>query len=126
MPFEVKGKVIEVGQVQQVSDKFRKREFVLEVAEQGAGGREFVDFIKFQCVQDRCELVSDDLINTFVKVSFNLKGNKWERDGKINYFTNLDAWRIERVDGDDEIENTPPPLLDDLPPENEEFEDLPF
>lgn len=126
MSFEVKGKVIEVGPVQQVSDKFRKREFVIEVAEQGAGGREFIDYIKFQCVQDRCELVSDDLINDLVKVSFNLKGNKWERDGKINYFTNLDAWRIERAGVDDEIENTPPPLMDDLPPENEEFEDLPF
>ncbi len=126
MSFEVKGKVIEVGAVQQVSDKFRKREFVIEVAEQGAGGREFVDYIKFQCVQDRCELLSDDLLNMNVKVSFNLKGNKWERDGKINYFTNLDAWRIERSSGDDEIENTPPPLMDDLPPDNEEFEDLPF
>lgn len=126
MSFEIKGKVIEIGQVQQVSDKFRKREFVIEVSEQGTGGREFVDYIKFQCVQDRCELVSDDLLNDNVKVSFNLKGNKWERDGKINYFTNLDAWRIERVDSNEGIENTPPPLLDDSPPENEEFEDLPF
>ena len=28
---------------------------------------------------------------------FNLKGNRSERDGKVNYFTNLDAWRIESV-----------------------------
>jgi hypothetical protein len=30
-----------------------------------------------------------------VKVSFNIKGNRWEKDGKVNYITNLDAWRIE-------------------------------
>ncbi|RYE16189.1 MAG: DUF3127 domain-containing protein, partial [Sphingobacteriales bacterium] len=30
-----------------------------------------------------------------IKVNFNIKGNKWERDGKVNYITNLDAWRIE-------------------------------
>ena len=30
-----------------------------------------------------------------MKVSFNIKGNKWERDGKVNYITNLDAWRME-------------------------------
>lgn len=126
MPFDITGKVIEVSPVQQVSDKFRKREFVIEVAEQGAGGREFVEYIKFQCVQDRCELISDDYLNEKIKVSFNLKGNKWERDGKVNYFTNLDAWRIEKVDGEAGLDGTPPPLLDDVPPENEEFEDLPF
>jgi len=126
MSFEIQGKVIDVGPVQQVSDKFRKREFVIEVAEQGSGGREFVDYIKFQCIQDRCELISEDFLNEFIKVSFNLKGNKWEKDGRVNYFTNLDAWRIDRVDANAEEQISPPPLLDDLPPENEEFEDLPF
>lgn len=126
MSFEITGKVIEVSPVQQVSDKFRKREFVIEVAEQGAGGREFIDYIKFQCVQDRCELISEEYINSETKVSFNLKGNKWERDGKVNYFTNLDAWRIEKVDGGEGVKGSPPPMLDDIPPENEEFEDLPF
>ena len=28
---------------------------------------------------------------------FNIKGSKWEKDGKVNYITNLDAWRIEQV-----------------------------
>jgi len=128
MSFEITGKVIEVGTVQQVSDKFRKREFVIELAEQSAGGREFIDYIKFQCVQDRCELIDESFLNGNIKVSFNLKGNKWERDGKVNYFTNLDAWRIEKADAGNSAgaDNTPPPLLDDLPPENEEFEDLPF
>lgn len=128
MSFEITGTVIEVGQVQQVSDKFRKREFVIEVAEQGSGGREFVDYIKFQCVQDRCELINDTFLNSMVKVSFNLKGNRWERDGNVSYFTNLDAWKIEKEDGAGSSEDpgSPPPLLDDVPPENEEFEDLPF
>lgn len=128
MSFEVTGTVIEVGQIQQVSDKFRKREFVIEVAEQAAGGREFIDYIKFQCVQDKCELINESFLNGHVKVSFNLKGNKWERDGKVNYFTNLDAWRIEKAgsDNNEVSATTPPPLLDDIPPDNEEFEDLPF
>jgi len=30
-------------------------------------------------------------------ISDSKKGNKWERDGKINYMTNLEAWRIERA-----------------------------
>ena len=28
---------------------------------------------------------------------FNIKGTKWEKDGKVSYFTNLDAWRVEAV-----------------------------
>jgi len=30
-------------------------------------------------------------------VYFNIKGSKWEKEGKVNYITNLDAWRIEQV-----------------------------
>jgi hypothetical protein len=127
MAFELTGKVIEVAPVQQVNDKFRKREFVIEYAEQGSGGKEFIDYIKFQCIQDRCELIDESFLNKTVKVSFNIKGNRWERDGKVNYFTNLDAWRIESgsdASGDDPF--VPPPLLEDDNGSGEEFEDLPF
>lgn len=97
MAFELTGKVIDIQPIQQISDKFRKREFVVEKQENGTTAI-FVDYIKFQLVQDKCDLINDSFMNTEVKVSFNIKGNKWERDGKVNYFTNLDAWRIEKVD----------------------------
>jgi hypothetical protein len=34
-------------------------------------------------------------IGDTVKVHFNIKGTKWEKNGNVNYITNLDAWRIE-------------------------------
>ena len=130
MAYEITGKVIEISPVQQVSDKFRKREFVIEVSELGSTGREFVDYVKFQCVQDKCDLIDNSLMNQTVKVSFNIKGNRWERDGKINYFTNLDAWRIEKSQGETGAppsnDFAPPPLLDDDPGSGGDFEDLPF
>lgn len=97
MAFELTGKVIDIQPTQQVSDRFRKREFVIEKQETGTTAV-FVDYVKFQLTQDKCDLINDSYMNTEVKVSFNIKGNKWERDGKVNYFTNLDAWRIEKVD----------------------------
>ena len=97
MAFELTGKVIDIQPVQQVSEKFRKREFVIEKQENSSTAI-FVDYVKFQLVQDKCDLINDSFMNTEVKVSFNIKGNKWERDGKVNYFTNLDAWRIEKVE----------------------------
>lgn len=127
MSFELSGKVIDVGPVEQKGETFRKREFVVEVSEAGNSGREFTDYIKFQCIQDRTDIIDESFLNENVKVSFNIKGNKWEKDGRVSYFTNLDAWRIEKVSGENApTDDLPPPLLDDMPPEEEDMDDLPF
>ncbi|NOQ27517.1 MAG: DUF3127 domain-containing protein [Bacteroidales bacterium] len=126
MSFEITGKVIEIYNTIQVNDRFKKREFVLERTESN-NGMEFTDNIKFQLTQDRCNLADNISLNEEVKVNFNIRGNKWERDGKVNYFTNLDAWRIEKAQnlGSEGSGMTPPPSLDDIPPENDN-DDLPF
>ena len=126
MAFEITGKVIEVSPVNQVSDKFRKREFVIEKKESGGSGV-FIDYIKFQLVQDKCDLINESFLNEEIKVSFNLKGNRWERDGKVSYFTNLDAWKIERASFSAPEQNAPPRnFQEDLPTEADELSDLPF
>lgn len=126
MAFEIIGKVIDIQPVNQVSDKFRKREFVIEKKESG-GTAVFVDYIKFQLVQDKCDLINESFLGEEIKIWFNLKGNKWERDGKVNYFTNLDAWRIEKTSGQTREQATPPAnALEDMPPEIDDLSDLPF
>lgn len=128
MSFELKGKLIEIFPEQQVSDSFKKREFVVETAEEG-NGRMFTEQIKFQLLQDKCSLIDSMSINQEVKVSFNLKGRRWEKDGKVNYFTNLDAWRVEAAqDAQTPAGNYPPPTEmnpADLAVDDEE-DDLPF
>jgi hypothetical protein len=126
MAFEIIGKVIDISPVVQVSDKFRKREFVIEKKEAG-GAAVFIDYIKFQLVQDKCDLINESFLHEEVKIWFNLKGNKWERDGKVNYFTNLDVWKLEKTSSSGRDQNIPPQTtLEDIPPENEELSDLPF
>jgi hypothetical protein len=126
MAFEITGKIIDISPVNQVSDKFKKREFVIEKKETG-GAAVFIDYVKFQLVQDKCDLINESFLNEDVKISFNLKGNKWERDGKINYFTNLDAWKIEKTSSAIKDQNVPShTTLEDIPPENDELSDLPF
>jgi hypothetical protein len=127
MAFEITGKVIDISPINQVSDKFKKREFVIEKKETG-GSAVFIDYIKFQLIQDKCELINESFLNEDVKIWFNLKGNKWERDGKINYFTNLDAWKIEKASTAGRDQNAPAhnTNLEDIPPENDELSDLPF
>jgi hypothetical protein len=126
MAFEITGKVIDILPVVQVSDKFRKREFVIEKKEPG-NTAVFIDYIKFQLTQDKCDLINESFINEEIKIMFNIKGNKWERDGKVNYFTNLDAWKIERTTGQTKEQSAPPGrTFEDIPPENDELSDLPF
>lgn len=126
MAFEISGRIIDILPVNQVSDKFRKREFVIEKKESG-GTAVFTDYIKFQLVQDKCDLINESFLNEDVKIWFNVKGNKWERDGRINYFTNLDAWKIEKISGmARNQEPAPGPGLEDVPPEIDELSDLPF
>lgn len=126
MAFEITGKIIEIFPINQVSDKFRKREFVIEKKETG-GAAVFVDYVKFQLIQDKCDLINESFLNEEVKIWFNLKGNKWERDGKINYFTNLDAWKIEKATSSSRDQNVPAhTTIEDIPAESDELSDLPF
>jgi len=95
MNFEINGKVIVKEETVSISDKFKKREFVIEV--ENERNSEWNDFIKFQLTQDRCDLLDAISLNEEIKVSFNVRGRKWEKEGKVNYFSNLEAWRIEKV-----------------------------
>lgn len=128
---------MEIYQTQQVTDKFKKREFILEVKESNNSGFEFVEYIKFQTLQDKCSLLDGLNLNDQVKVSFNLRGRKWEKDGQTSYFTNLDAWKIENEQLTSITPNTPgnqnsvmsdtdTPFPADPPADDSGFDDLPF
>lgn len=99
MSLEVTGKLIVKQDTQTVSDRFKKREFVLELADE-INGNVYTNYAKMQLVQNKCEILDKFNEGDNVKVSFNIKGNKWEKDGKVNYITNLDAWRIENAAAD--------------------------
>lgn len=98
MSLEVTGKLLVKYDTQQVSEKFKKREFVIELAEE-INGNIYTNFAKMQLVQNKCDIIDRFKEGDLVKVSFNIKGNRWERDGKVNYITNLDAWRVENANG---------------------------
>jgi hypothetical protein len=96
MAFELSGKLFLKEETNVISDKFKKREFVVLKEENNAGSI-FTEYIKFQLVQDKCSLLDNVQLQDEVKVSFNIKGVKWEKNGNVSYFNNLDAWRIEQL-----------------------------
>ena len=125
MNFELSGRLIEKFETRQVSDSFKKREFVVEKKPDNPN-LEFSDYIKFQLTQDRCSLIDEFKINDEIRVSFNIRGNRWEKDGKVNYFTNLDVWKIEKTQSDQSAIPPEPAGADDIPEPPEELDDLPF
>jgi hypothetical protein len=59
-----------------------------------------------------------------VRVQFNIKGTKWVKEGKENFITNLDAWRMEGVKLGQDIANANEYF--DMPPTQDAVDDLPF
>ena len=128
MALEVIGKLIEKGPTMQVSERFKKREFVLDITEE-INGNAYPNFAKLQAVQNRCELLDGFSEGDTVKVSFNIRGNKWEKDGKVNYITSLDAWRIERANAGEnnayQAPAAPQQQYQAAPPSNNNFNSTP-
>ena len=96
MSYELTGKLVAKYDTVQRTETFKTREFAVEKTDD-IGGRTVTNYVKFQAIQDKTAIVDKVNIGDDIKVSFNIKGSKWEKDGKVNYITNLDAWRIEQV-----------------------------
>jgi Domain of unknown function (DUF3127) len=96
MSYELTGKLIAKYDTVQKSATFKIREFAVEKTED-IGDRTITNYVKFQSVQDKTSIIDKVNIGDEIKVYFNIKGTKWEKDDKISYFTNLDAWRIEQI-----------------------------
>lgn len=96
MSYELTGKLLEKFDTIQRTESFKVREFVVEKSED-INGKIITNYIKFQCVQDRTNIVDRVNIGDEIKIYFNIKGTKWEKDGRTSYFSNLDAWRIEQL-----------------------------
>ena len=88
---DIKGKVHEVGEVITVNEKFKKRELVIEYAENPT----YPEFVKFEAVQDKVNLFDSLKVGDQVEVFFNLRGRPWtDKMGKTQYFNTLSVWRL--------------------------------
>jgi hypothetical protein len=96
MSYELTGKLLIKFDTTQRTETFKTREFVVEKSED-INGKLITNYIKFQCVQDRTGIVDRVNVGDEIKVYFNIKGSKWEKNGQVSYFNNLDAWRVEQI-----------------------------
>lgn len=94
---DIKGKVHEVSEVMNVTDTFKKRELVVEFAE----NPQYPEYVKFEAIQDRCALMDHVKVGDDVEVFFNLKGRPWtDKSGKKQYFNTLQIWKVNVLGAD--------------------------
>lgn len=97
MSLEVTGRLHEVFPTQQIKETFSKREFVLELTDESPTGMVFTNYASFQLVNAATGIIDQFQPGEMLKVNFNIRGNRWEKDGQVRYITNLNAWRVERA-----------------------------
>ena len=92
MGFETSGKLHAVSEAKQVTERFRKREFVVELVD----NPRFPQFVQFELTGDRCEHLDGFEVGEQVRVEFSLRGREWKSpQGETKYFNSLDVWKLE-------------------------------
>lgn len=124
---DIKAKIEKIFPTQNVTATFKKREFVVEYAE----NPQYPEYVKFECIQDKCDMLDNFSAGQEVTVSFNLKGRKWTdpKNGEDKYFNTLQVWRINAESSTPAASgNTPPPPSANDEPDwlSEDSDDLPF
>jgi len=103
MNMEIQGKIHATFDEQQVTERFRKREFVLQL---DAASR-YPQFVMFQLTGDRCSELDGFAAGEDVKVEFSLRGREWTSPkGEVRYFNSLEVWALERL-GDSPSDSPP-------------------
>lgn len=121
MGMDTRGRLHHIYDAQQVTERFRKREFVLEL---DADGR-YPQYVIFQLTGDRCDSIEGFTVGDPVRVEFSLRGREWKSPkGETRFFNSLDVWTIEHEGarargGVDDL----PPFLDAPAPQDD---DIPF
>ena len=119
MSLQITGKVFLVGEVQQISDKFSKRDLVIL----DDSNAEYPEYISVEATQDKVSLFDGLSEGQEVTVSINIRGRKWvDKEGKDRYFNSIVAWRVQKGSN----QGTPPLATINSSQGNINPDDLPF
>lgn len=119
---EIRGTIYEIGQVTQVTETVKKIDFVVEYIE----NPQYPEYLKFEAIQARADLLNEVAVGDEVEVFFNLRGRPWtDKTGKKTYFNSLQMWKInvtKQSGGDSSPQYSAPADISSAPDDD----DLPF
>lgn len=115
MGLEMTGFVKEVFEAKQVSERFKKRELVVETVE----NPRYPQLVMFEASGDRCELFDHIKIGDEVRLEFSIRGREWRPPGgrESKYFNTLSVFAVTRVGAaaDNRADPSSPGEVDDIP-----------
>jgi hypothetical protein len=118
--FSIKGKIYEIFETKLLTEKFRKREIIIEYTP----NIQYPQYIKLDLQNDNCNLVDGFNIHDEVEVFFDLRGKPYTtKTGETTYFTNLVVWRIVKLNSSQPDNDIPLPTEE---PVSDDPNDLPF
>jgi hypothetical protein len=92
MALEITGKLHKLFETQTVTERFNKREFVVELP-----GRH-PQLVLFQLTGKRCAELDAFNPGDEVAIQFSLRGREWtSRQGEVRFFNSLEVTRLERL-----------------------------
>ena len=80
------GKVYKIGVTEQITDKLKKRELILEVE------GNYKQYLSFEAINDKCALLDPLRIGQSVNIEFNLNG-RMAKDG-LKAYNALQIWKV--------------------------------
>lgn len=87
------GEIVYIGKIFDVTAKLAKRDIVIHSKE-----GKWTNEIKFQLLNDYCNIIESYEEGDSVRVYFDVKGFRYRnREGKEQLGHNVNAWRIERI-----------------------------
>lgn len=99
MKFELDGKLHEVTATQQITDKFKKRDFVLEIP-----SGNYTEHIKCELTQDNCSKLDSARIGNQVYAKCSIKGRYFSRkDGTKGHMNSVVAYDVQVVQSNPEL-----------------------
>lgn len=91
--FKLQANVKSVGETVAVSEKFSKRELVVEIPDD-----KYPQIVQFEATQDKCSLLDSIGAGQEVEITFALRGREWTNaSGDTKVFNTLNLVRIEAV-----------------------------
>lgn len=120
----IKGKLKEIFKTTQIKETFKKREFVVEYAE----NPNYPQLLKFELINDNCSMIDKFQVGDEIEIDFDIRGREWiNPKGEKVYFTSLSAYRLNKANGSGTpYDDQPSPEPGDIPPPSDNDEELPF
>jgi len=135
---QLTGTLRTIRNIQQISDKFQKREFIIETQGQ------YKQTIQLELKGDKCDIIDAYTVGEEIVCDINIEGRIWVNpQGEEKCFNTISCWKIQRPNasqGQGTAEDYAPPSTNSGPKEfhqanqpnsfvdgdDTDFQDLPF